>query len=354
VQLWLTTKRLNVNPIFVNMTELSTIPPQFQHLTLRDLRINDHTLDEKLSAFPNPADTHHFRPPTTYAGALDALPLELVHDILSQLELSTLLDFQRASRRARALVHSLPEYKAIITHAHNALYGILGIKTGCWITCRTLYEKLCRKECEQCGDFGGYLYLLTCKRVCFLCLANDRLYLPIPRTEAGWRFGLDRHIVDTLPLMRVIPGKYAPNNKKATRSVLVDYESAFLAGVELHGSLSAMNKYVSDMATQKLEAYNANATTKKRFGVNTSRMRLPRMTDPHDGHASNPLRFVAIVAVPALSTPSQEVEQGFYCLGCDHSSRPPLRHWRRKFTAASFEEHLRQCGEIKNGEHHLA
>ncbi|KAF2260327.1 hypothetical protein CC78DRAFT_589991 [Lojkania enalia] len=33
-------------------------------------------------------------------------------------------------------------------------------------------------ECEQYSDFAGYLYILTCKRVCFLCFqrAKDFYY----------------------------------------------------------------------------------------------------------------------------------------------------------------------------------
>ncbi|KAL7784632.1 hypothetical protein V8C37DRAFT_344984 [Trichoderma ceciliae] len=39
--------------------------------------------------------------------------------------------------------------------------GILSIETGRCITCSTLYEKLCTHGCEQCGDFGVYLYFLN-------------------------------------------------------------------------------------------------------------------------------------------------------------------------------------------------
>ncbi|KEY73448.1 hypothetical protein S7711_11089 [Stachybotrys chartarum IBT 7711] len=73
---------------------------------------------------------------------------------------------------------------------------------------------------------------------------------------------------------------------------------------------------------------------------------------PHDGHSGNPFRFVAIVRVPWLDrTASQgEVEWGFHCLGCTKSNRLPL-HFRRKFSAVSFAEHLAQYGEVKDGKH---
>lgn len=60
--------------------------------------------------------------------------------------------------------------------------------------------------------------------------------------------------------MRAMPGTYSPNEKKIARQcVLVDYESGLNAGIALHGSLSAMDKYVSDMEVQGPEAYHAKS-----------------------------------------------------------------------------------------------
>lgn len=204
--------------------------------------------------------------------------------------------------------------------------------------------------CDNCGDFGGYLYLITCKRLCFLCLSQDKLYLPLLRRHASREFGLDKDTMATLPRMTVIPGTYSPNGKKASKSVLIDYESALCAGVALHGSLCAMRKYTSDMETQKSQAYHAKVATAQQSRSTTHRIRRPRVTGPPDGRSGNPLRFVAIVRVPWLNRPSQEVEWGFYCLGCEKSSRPPLHH-RRQFTTTSFDDHIRQCGTIQNGKH---
>jgi ribosomal protein S14 len=121
------------------------------------------------------------------------------------------------------LVESFPQYKAIRKHAYNALRGTMYIETGRWITCGMVYEKLCTAECEECGDFGGYLYILTCKRVCFLCLSVDKQYLPLRYSHAIRKFGLNRPILRTLPRMRSIPGTYSPNQKKVrTHLALVD------------------------------------------------------------------------------------------------------------------------------------
>jgi hypothetical protein len=224
------------------------------------------------------------------------------------------------------LVESLPQYKAIRKHAYNALRGIIYIEAGQWTTCEMLYEKLCTAECEECGDFGGYLYILTCKRVCFLCLSEDKQYLPLRYRHAIRKLGLKRPILRTLPNMKCIRGTYSPNEKKVRAHLkLVDSNCARSAGITLHGSISAMERYVSSMEVQ----------------------------DPFDGKSGNPLRFVAIVRTPWLNESSQELEWGFHCTGCQrsHISRP--LHFRRKFTIGSFKEHLRECGNIRHGKHHL-
>lgn len=60
-------------------------------------------------------------------------------------------------------------------------------------------------------------------------------------------------MVKMLPHLRVIPGIYSPNEKKAVQFILVDYESALCAGVAFHGSFNAMKNYVSHKEVQKVK-----------------------------------------------------------------------------------------------------
>ncbi|OAQ73806.2 F-box domain-containing protein [Pochonia chlamydosporia 170] len=317
---------------------VSSLPDQ----TYPCLNLNDHTLDENLPVSEHYPLQSNRTQPVARAGTLDSLPLELIHKILCQLDVRTLSDFRATNRRATELVDTLPQYKAIITHARNALRGILSIQTGRWITCRTLYQKLCTPQCEHCGDFAGYLYLLTCKRVCFLCFTKNDLYLPLPPGRACRKFGLTRQIVQTLPLMTVIPGIYSPNEKKAPKRVLVDYEASLYAGIKLHGSRNAMNQYIADR----------EAELATRQSTSTGRRRRVPVADHFDGESGNPFRFVAISFVPQLVKTSRDVERGFHCAGCRKSMDLPS-HCRRKFTTASFEAHLKQFGRIKHENHHL-
>jgi len=325
---------------------------QFSDLTYPRLRIKDFTLDENL---PTPPDYYIYTSPEVGLGSLGILPLELLQRILSQLDLRTLTDIRRVNHLALQFVASIPQYKAINTHASDALRGILSIETGRWITCETLYAILCKPECEQCGDFGGYLYILTCKRVCFLCFTSEQTYLPLRYIHAIQKFGLNHQILDTLPQMRSIPGIYSPNQKKCRhRLTLVDYDYARRAGIALHGSVTAMEKHVSDIAGQKLQRYRERLSQRP-TSPSAPTTRRPRTEGPFDGKSGNPLRFMAIVRTPWLNRISQDVELGSYCIGCERSydsyrNRP--MHFRRKFTVDVFNEHLRQCGRIENGKHH--
>lgn len=329
------------------------IPPDLVGLALPRLRLNDHTLEENLPSPPAQAENggrqpHPGRAPSAMnLGALDALPLELLQIILSQLDIRTLTGFQIVNRRAAELVSSLPKYSAINRYFRTAIRAILSIHTGRWITCEALYAKLCTAKCDYCGDFGGYLYLVTCKRVCFICFTHEKPYLPLSPTYASRKFGLDRQLVNSLPRIKVLPGVYSPNAKKVTATVLVDYEASLDAGIERHGSSAAMERYVSKREAEKVEAYHSRQATLRP----TSRTRHPRLVDPLDKQTRNPLRFVAIVRAPWLKKDLREVEWGMYCSGCGKFS-PPL-HWRRQFTVASFREHLRECGRIEDGRHHL-
>ena len=332
--------------------------PQLSHEQLQDLTYpgfkfnKDPTLDENLLTDGLPTYSHARQPPKADLGVLDKLPLELLHEILAQLDIVTAVALRRANRRALELIESMPEHHAIAKSVPNLIRAFLSIGTGQQITYETLYKKLCMSPCEDCGDFGGYLYLVTCRRVCFLCFNGGKRYLPLRYSHAIRKFGLNRGIVNALPHMRSIPGKYTMSERRVRMRIpLVDFDRAFHAGVALHGSTDAMEKYVSDRAAQSLQIYNERSS-QGATSISNRRFRRPPTKDPLDAMGGNTLRFMAIVRVPWLNRTSQELEWGFHCSGCrNYHDRPT--HFRRKFTIASFNEHLRLSGNINDGKHHL-
>jgi hypothetical protein len=239
------------------------------------------------------------------------------------------------------VLESLPQYSAIVKHALDALRGIGIIGTASFISCNTLYEKLCTADCEECGDFGGYLYILTCRRLCYKCFTEQEKYQPLLYSNAIRKFGINMKILDSLPRMRSLSGKYSPRGKECKEQIaLVDFESAYRAGVVHRECLDDM---------EKMENHGMTLSTSRSERFPPPPPSPPQ--DPFDGKPGNPARFMAIVRTPWFNRALQQAEIGFHCVACEKSYRGGLLYWRRKFTLISFAKHLEECGIIRDRKH---
>jgi len=178
--------------------------------------------------------------------------VELIGLVLAQIDLRTLTDFRRINNRAMQVVDSIPEYRLVQQHTPDSIRGILSVELGSPISVQTFFKTLNESRCEDCGDFAGFIYLFTCKRVCFIFLDEKPRYYPLSVPEAVRNFGVCRQLL-ALPALKSIPGFYSPNEyTRKARFTLVDSESIRRIGIERHGSEEAMEQY----AAQKLsEAY---------------------------------------------------------------------------------------------------
>lgn len=189
---------------------------------------------------------------------LEHLPLELMNMLLIQHDIQSLTNFRRVNQRAMQVIDQIPQYKRIFLYAPSTIQGILSINTGTSFSCQELYTKLCTAECDTCGDVGGYLYLVTCRRVCFLCFTTKTEYLPLLRADAMRKFGLRREDMTGFPSMRSVPGYYSPREVKCrTRMTLLDHDAARETGIAVHGSIEAMVHHASEVTSKKLEQYEA-------------------------------------------------------------------------------------------------
>ena len=184
---------------------------------------------------------------------METLPTEIIFNILAKMDLPTLMTFSRVSSWADEVTHSLSEFKAIKQHAPNALHGAFAIRAASWVTCQHLFKALCTAECEVCGDFGAYIYLLTYKRVCLLCLSSKPEFLPLRPSSARHKFGIGIDIVEALPHMRSIKGVWTDLKLERGRMHIefVDRQSAHCAGVAQHGSQQQMEASLSDARARR-------------------------------------------------------------------------------------------------------
>ncbi|KAK8169464.1 hypothetical protein IWX90DRAFT_179350 [Phyllosticta citrichinensis] len=281
---------------------------------------------------------HAVEEPRQNLGALDALPLELIQSTLSLVDLETLQHFRRVNRRALKVVDGMPEYKAVATFAQNALRGIQIIKADRWNTCEALYKAICTAECETCGDFGGYLYLLTCKRVCFLCFTHNEIFRPLSFSYASEVFDIRKRDIKKLPHMENVPGAYSFRRfSRPKRRNFVDHRSVCQESLTLHGSTCTVEQCVPPPTKQERE---------KDFGET----RMEMTTGGTGKHC--PERYIAIVRAPALNPATRELEFGVHCVACRDSYHEHLSTQRyRKYTRASFAAHLAEFGPIERTKH---
>ncbi|MCJ1304425.1 hypothetical protein MMC08_007237 [Hypocenomyce scalaris] len=182
-------------------------------------------------------------------GTLDQLPLEILSHIISPLDISTLDRLKAVNRRSFEVTNAHPQFNFINRQAHDALRGVRAIKTSHAITLQALFEKLCTSQCDECGDYGGYLYLVTFRRVCYRCFTEKDRYWPLREIDAVRNFGLSLDILRTVRSFLRYPGRCGDERDQwdfRDYTSLMDRESAFEAGIACHGSLEAMQAYVAN------------------------------------------------------------------------------------------------------------
>lgn len=297
----------------------------------------DYTLDANSLAQRCPLDNHRVaKDGPNDLGDLEILSLELLHAILALVDVKTLTDFRRVNHQALGVVNSLPHYASVIKFAPDVIRGILSIETGRWITCQLLYDTLRSPNCESCGDFGGYIYLITCKRVCFLCFTNHQAYLPCGYGHAKRKFGLSFKKLNSLPHMMSRPRIYCQWRGKLRRRRyrLVDFRSA------------------RDCARESMDPESLDVTGGQRTALTEPTEHAPytdEMEDcPFDRKGENAQRFMAIVRAPHLLHRNSPLEFGAYCELCEEADdcNWPV-HWRRRFTKSSFAAHVLECHPLQ-------
>ena len=289
------------------------------------------------------------RLPYSTMGALTRLPAELLGLVLSDLDIQSLYHFRAVNRLSRMTVDSLGQHKVIIEQAPNTLRAALSTGIARWISLRKLYETLCSNACVQCGDFAPFIYLLSCSRVCYLCLQEKDTFLPLTLSHAKDKYGLNAASSSTLPSILTLPGTYsAPPLRQSKQATLVDSSAAERAGAALHKSVAAMQEYVAEKHRIKAKVYEAEI---RRRGPHGKRPPRPRYTSYVDRKCNNPHRYMGVVRSPWLDRRNGIAQWGFSCKACRdcHYYFEELRQfdWKRMYTRTGYIEHLGSCNESR-------
>lgn len=330
---------------------------ELRYLTYSRGDICDRTIDTEYLQGDCPLDQTSSKTPsasnmqdaTTSVGLFDKLPLETIHNILSETDLSTLTLLRSISRPTSSLVDSLPVYKKVVTRCPNALRALLSTRTARYFTAIDLYNALGSQDCFLCGRFGAFLYLLECRRCCWKCLTSIENLLPISKASAKLLYHLDAQTLDEIPTLVNIPGPYSIKQKRLphmvskgeVRVALVAYGAARKAAAKSEVRETLTNDYEK----AKLETRIAfRGPIRQDFMRDMDCMNY----DPAGykaGYGLEPQRFMAAVRFPTLIAGTDAVEWGLSCLGCleKAESGDEERFWNEQYTTEGMVEHLEQC-----------
>ncbi|KAL2020948.1 hypothetical protein VTK56DRAFT_7835 [Thermocarpiscus australiensis] len=280
------------------MNAESITPELIQEWTRQQLRITDYTLGD-IDLSPNcPLDNgRHAIQPMQPLGHLSTLPLEVLTNVLLRLDILSLTDFRLVNQSAMQMVDSIPQYQLVYRHCPQILRSIISTEAR-HFDFRTLHDALCKPKCVTCGDFGGYLYLITCLRVCYICFTGNSRFLPVNGKQASMITGCPRKELKQLPHIRSIRGRYAGGGRLCReRRALWDREAV----LSIQSTSSSLEK--------------------------------------SDRRCNDPRRFMAIVPAPYFELPSKVAKWGLYCLGCSESHEEET-YFRKQYTKQGFVDHI--------------
>lgn len=275
--------------------------------TTERLRIIDNTLDGR---FSNTNFSYQKSPqppqPLHSLGQIDKLPLELLSEVLLELDVPTLVAFRCINLQAMAVVDSLPKFRKIAENCIDVIRAIVATKANSF-TLNTLHNRLSMSDCVNCGIFGGYLYLITCQRVCYFCFSRDTAYFPITEPTAR-RIGIRKDHLRTLPHLLSLPGQYTSFEKLSKKRIKLFDRAAVQQGAQV-------DKWTAITGRQ------TDRTTRE------------------------PTRYMTIISAPHFRI-GKGVDWGVHCLGCRDVDEP-TRHLRIKYSQTAILDHFRQYGPVR-------
>ncbi|KAF4981480.1 hypothetical protein FZEAL_2723 [Fusarium zealandicum] len=267
--------------------------------------------------------TSIFKPFTSISSCsspLWKLPIELWSSILPLLDISSVLQFSHVSLRARELVTGMKECRDLGEHAIECLCAIFRCSIASRIGIAQLYNALITENCAVCNKFGGFVYLPTVTRCCFLCLGGTSRSRTVSLIKLSRAMGISvPQLRAGMPVVHSIPGVYGRHEELLRlREQLVSEEHA----------LAALREAGIKMA---------------HFDLKTS-----------PGHTAG--SHMCSSSLPYLNLLSGDVETGLFCRGCqnavesgrDFAQRMTLmrsRDWA--YSKAGFIEHFRQCNKAR-------
>ncbi|KAI9795103.1 MAG: hypothetical protein M1816_000125 [Peltula sp. TS41687] len=292
-------------------------------------------------------------PRLSFAGELERLPLELLHEIFSSLDFQSLSDLRATNFRLRELIDAFLPWRYVRQHALDTLRALTDTHQISQIDSGQLYAMLRSDRCVLCAKYGPYLFLPMCHRICFNCHYHDPQAQLITVSAAVLRFGLKKSQIGLLPKLLSLP-----TTLRRKRQWLVSVARGRELGIRLHGSQKAMETYMQREYSKRQQKWikrRSEWSDGKRNGKQVGRNpRQPTPLERLPPTSQDPYRFAASILFPSLPHGGSVVQQGLYCAGCEHQSfeedGSSLEAWlelvdkkRTSYSAEEFLSHVKKC-----------
>ncbi|KAL6364763.1 hypothetical protein LRP88_00735 [Fusarium phalaenopsidis] len=193
-------------------------------LVIRDLKLN------KMKRIPP-------KSPMQPLGLLDTLPPEILLCVFEYLDFQSLLRFTGVCLRGKLAVESMPAYAEMRRHAGDALIALGKTRLLRYHSAALLRQTLRSIQCASCFDFGGFLFLPTCERVCFECMHKNRGLHMMTLNTAKKCFDLTDKQLKSIPTLYSIPSTYNVNHFISRKRMirLVCAKQVKVLALQIHG-----------------------------------------------------------------------------------------------------------------------
>ncbi|OIW26352.1 hypothetical protein CONLIGDRAFT_706522 [Coniochaeta ligniaria NRRL 30616] len=220
-------------------------------------------------SWPRPTPLSPKGTPMTGLGVLEILPVEILHEVVSQFTIRQAMRFRSVNHRARQVVDNMLEYRAVTRHARACFEAILETRMSDTLRFADVFRAMCMQQCEKCNRAGQYIHLPTLTRCCLPCLELD----PSLRTVRLSHFTeIDqRTLRKQVRVVLAHPRPYmyvyinAPDEAKLSRRVnMTDYETAKEVVERVKGTAITGNEPQSQRSftvSCPLPLYNKSAQT---------------------------------------------------------------------------------------------
>ncbi|KAL9566543.1 hypothetical protein ACKAV7_009458 [Fusarium commune] len=253
-------------------------------------------------------------------GSLHRLPLELLRDTLVRLDVHSLFKFRQTNLRSRQTVDSLKQYQKIVLHGMNLLCALLRTRIAVDVSLLDFYNALCLKHCGLCGEFGGFISLLTWKRCCIKCIKEAPETQVRTLSAARKEFRLTKLELDQLRSFKTLPGIYSMEES-------------------VHKSRIAI-----------MSLHQATLISRRQSCV-------PRQAQLASSERNRKFSFMGSCALPYYDTRTGNVEHGMSCTGCQLALEKGIigakgEKWAfeardKVYARDGFLEHFRWCEQAQ-------